>query len=649
MCGIAGIFHAQQPGRPVDAALLRRMTDSLAHRGPDDSGLHVGPGIGLGHRRLSIIDLAGGHQPIYNEDETVAVVFNGEIYNFVDLIPELQALGHRFRTRSDTEVIVHAWEEWGEACVTRFRGMFAFAVWDAPRRTLFLARDRLGIKPLFHAHLADGTLIFGSELKALLCHPELGRRIDPRGVEDFFAFGYVPEPRTILDGVAKLPPAHTLTVTPEGARLACYWQLRFEDDRALDEGEAMEELVARLREAVRIRLISEVPLGAFLSGGVDSSAVVALMAGLSNQPVTTCSISFGDPAYNEAAFARQVAQRYATDHHEHRVEPDAFGLVDRLAGLYDEPFADSSALPTYHVCELARRYVTVALSGDGGDENLAGYRRYRWDRDENRLRAILPQGVRGPLFGLLGGLYPKADWAPKVLRAKATFQSLARTSLEGYAHSVGILADDLRRRLFTPGLHAQLQGYRAVDSFRQHFDAAPTNDPLSRIQYLDLKTYLVGDILTKVDRASMAHALEVRVPILDHQVVEWLATVPSRLKLNGREGKYIFKKALEPLVPHDVLYRPKMGFTVPIEKWFRNELRSEVEATLLGDRLAASGFFARPFVARVVREHTRGIRNFTPLIWSLIMFDAFLRRVIEGEDAAGLAAPAASAVTVATS
>ena len=647
MCGIAGIFHAQQLGRTVDTALLRRMPDAIAHRGPDDSGFHVAPGIGLGHRRLSIIDLAGGHQPIYNEDETVAVVFNGEIYNFVDLIPELQAFGHRFRTRSDTEVIVHAWEEWGEACVTRFRGMFAFALWDAPRRTLFLSRDRLGIKPLFHARLADGTFIFGSELKALLCHPDLPRSIDPRGVEDFFACGYVPEPRTILDGVAKLPPAHTLTVTPEGERLACYWQLRFEDDRALDEGEAMEELIARLREAVRIRLIAEVPLGAFLSGGVDSSAVVALMAGLSDKPVTTCSISFGDAEYNEAAFARQVAERYATDHHEHRVEPDAFGLVDRLAGLYDEPFADSSALPTYHVCELARRYVTVALSGDGGDENLAGYRRYRWDRDENRLRAVLPQGIRGPLFGLLGRLYPKADWAPKVLRAKATFQSLARTPLEGYAHSVGILADDLRQRLFTPALHANLHGYRAVDSFREHFDAAPTDDPLSRIQYLDLKTYLVGDILTKVDRASMAHALEVRVPILDHLVVEWLATVPSRLKLKGRQGKYLFKKALEPLVPHDVLYRPKMGFTVPIEKWFRNELRGEVEATLLGDRLAASGYFEPQFLARVVREHTRGIRNFTPLIWSLIMFDAFLRRVVEGRD--GVRAQPSLSVEVGTS
>jgi len=630
MCGIAGLFHPNDPDRPVDGPLLRAMTDSLAHRGPDDRGFYEGPGVGLGHRRLSIIDLAGGHQPLCNEDGSVWVAFNGEIYNFVELIPELERLGHRFATRSDTEVIVHAWEEWGEQCVGRFRGMFAFALFDRRRRTLFLARDRLGIKPLFHARLADGTLLFGSELKALLVHPELERQVDPRGIEDFFAFGYVAEPRTILDGVAKLPPGHCLTITPEGERLRQYWDLQFEDDRPIDETEAAHELIARLEEAVRIRMISEVPLGAFLSGGVDSSAVVALMAGISERPVATCSISFGDPAYDEALYARMVAERYHTDHHEEQVAADAFGLVDRLAGLYDEPFADSSALPTYEVCRIARRRVTVALSGDGGDENLAGYRRYRWDRDENRLRGVLPQAVRGPLFGLLGCLYPKADWAPKVLRAKATFQSLARSPLEGYAHSVGILADDLRGRLFTSDLHAALAGYHAVDGFRAHFERAPTEDPLSRIQYLDLKTYLVGDILTKVDRASMAHSLEVRVPILDHQVVEWIARLPSRLKLKGREGKYLFKRALEPMLPREVLYRPKQGFAVPIERWFRDELAEEVRATLLGGRLAGCGYFEPRFLARVVREHQAGIRNFTPLIWSLIMFDAFLRRVVEG-------------------
>lgn len=642
MCGIAGLFHPNEPDRPVDGPLLRAMTDTLVHRGPDDRGFYEGPGVGLGHRRLSIIDLAGGHQPLANEDGSVWVAFNGEIYNFVELMPELERLGHRFATRSDTEVIVHAWEEWGEQCVDRFRGMFAFALFDRRRRTLFLARDRLGIKPLFHVRLADGTFLFGSELKALLVHPGLKRQVDPRGIEDFFAFGYVPEPRTILDGVAKLAPGHCLTVTPEGERIRQYWDLQFEDDREIDEADAAHELIARLEDAVRVRMIAEVPLGAFLSGGVDSSAVVALMAGISERPVATCSISFGDPAYDEARYARMVGERYHTDHHEERVEADAFGLVDRIAGLYDEPFADSSALPTYEVCRIARERVTVALSGDGGDENLAGYRRYRWDRDENRLRGVLPQAIRGPLFGLLGRLYPKADWAPKFLRAKATFQSLARSPLEGYAHSVGILADDLRGRLFTPDLQAALAGYRAVDSFRTHFDRAPTDDPLSRIQYLDLKSYLVGDILTKVDRASMAHSLEVRVPILDHQVVEWIARLPSRLKLKGREGKYLFKKALEPMLPSEVLYRPKQGFAVPIERWFRDELAEEVRATLLGGRLAGCGYFEPRFLARVVREHQAGIRNFTPLIWSLFMFDAFLRRVVEGE----VAAPAAEVAAV---
>lgn len=642
MCGIAGLFHPNEPDRPVDGPLLRAMTDSLVHRGPDDRGFYEGEGVGLGHRRLSIIDLAGGHQPLSNEDGSVWVAFNGEIYNFVELMPELERLGHRFATRSDTEVIVHAWEEWGESCVERFRGMFAFALFDRRRRTLFLARDRLGIKPLFYTRLADGTVLFGSELKALLCHPELGRQVDPRGVEEFFAFGYVAEPRTILDGVAKLPPGHCLTITPEGERIRQYWDIQFEDDREIDEADAAHELIVRLEEAVRIRMIAEVPLGAFLSGGVDSSAVVALMAGISERPVATCSISFGNPAYDEARYARMVAERYHTDHHEERVAANAFGLVDRLAGLYDEPFADSSALPTYEVCRIARQRVTVALSGDGGDENLAGYRRYRWDRDENRLRGVLPQAVRGPLFGLLGRLYPKADWAPKPLRAKATFQSLARSPLEGYAHSVGILADDLRRRLFSADLRRRLGGYRAVDAFRLYFDKAPTDDPLSRIQYLDLKTYLVGDILTKVDRASMAHSLEVRVPILDHEVVEWIATLPSRLKLKGREGKYLFKRALEPLLPRDVLYRPKQGFAVPIGEWFRKELKEEVRNTLLGERLTGCGYFEPRFLARVVREHQAGVRDFAPLIWSLFMFDAFLRRVVEGEVAAPAAEVAAA-------
>lgn len=487
MCGIVGILDTRGE-RAVDRRVLWRMNESQHHRGPDESGTYLGPGVGLGHKRLSIIDLATGQQPLYNEDGSVVVVFNGEIYNFAELIPELRRLGHVFRTRSDTEVIVHAWEAWGEACVQRFRGMFAFALWDANRQTLFLARDRLGVKPLYYAVLPDGMLIFGSELKALLAHGGLPREIDPYAVEEYFALGYVPEPRTIFAGACKLPPAHTLTVR-RGAPLPQpreFWDVRFTGDNRISAADAQAELVARLRESVRLRLIAEVPLGAFLSGGVDSSAVVATMAALSDVPVNTCSIAFSDPAYDESRFAQQVASRYGTRHFVDRVESDDFDLLDTLAGVYDEPYADSSALPTYRVCQLARNHVTVALSGDGGDENFGGYRRYRLHLAEEKLRASLPLALRRPMFGLLGRVYPKADWAPRVFRAKSTFQALARNSVEAYFHSMSLVRDDMRQDLFSGTLKAALGGYNAVEVFRRHAVRAGTDEPLALVQYLDL-------------------------------------------------------------------------------------------------------------------------------------------------------------------
>jgi asparagine synthase (glutamine-hydrolysing) len=631
MCGVTGIFDCQG-GREIDRALLARMNDSQFHRGPDQGGLHTEPGVGLGHRRLSIIDLSGGAQPLFNEDHSVVVVYNGEIYNFQGLSDELKAAGHVFRTHCDTEVIVHAWEEWGEACVSRFRGMFAFAIWDRNRQTLFLARDRLGIKPLYYAFLPDGQLIFASELKALYLHPGLRHEIEPRAVEEYFALGYVPEPRTILKGALKLPPGHHLTLR-RGAPLPTpveYWDAPFAPGPARPEADLEVELIERLREAVRIRLIAEVPLGAFLSGGVDSSAVVAMMAGLSADPVNTCSISFGDPAFNEAAFARQVAERYHTNHRVEQVDPNDFDLVDRLADLYDEPYADSSAMPTYRVCELARRQVTVALSGDGGDENLAGYRRYRWHTYEERMRSLLPLGLRRGVFGLLGHAYPKLDWAPKVLRAKTTFEALARDTVEGYFHGVSVLSDGMRRRLFSPGFRRELQGYGAVEVLRRHAEHAPTDHPLSLVQYLDLKTYLVGDILTKVDRASMAHALEVRVPILDHELVEWMSSLDPGLKLRGTEGKYLFKRALRPYLPEDILYRPKMGFGVPLAAWFRGPLRERVREAVLGPVLADTGLFDRAYLTELVEHHQSGRRDYSAPLWSLLMFEAFARRVLAG-------------------
>jgi len=645
MCGIVGILDTRGE-RAVDRLVLARMNESQHHRGPDEGGTHIGPGVGLGHRRLSIIDLATGQQPLYNEDGSVVVVFNGEIYNYGELIPELQVLGHRFHTRSDTEVIVHAWEAWGEACVKRFRGMFAFALWDQNRQTLFLARDRLGVKPLYYALLPNGMLLFGSELKSLLAHGGLGRDIDPYAVEEYFALGYVPEPRTIFSGARKLPAATTLTVRrgapfPEPVE---YWDVAFGATERLTGEEAGEELVSRLRESVRLRLISEVPLGAFLSGGVDSSAVVAMMAGLSQEPVNTCSIAFADPAYDESRYAQQVAERYGTRHFVDRVESDDFDLIDTLARLYDEPYADSSAIPTYRVCQLARRHVTVALSGDGGDENFAGYRRYRSHLAEERLRAALPLGLRRPLFGTLGHLYPKADWAPRPLRARATFQALARDSVQAYFHGVSVVRDDLRAQLFSPAFRARLDGYNGVEVFHRHAARANAADPLSLVQYLDLKTYLVGDINTKVDRASMAHALEVREPLMDHPLVEWLARLPTSLKIRGAEGKWLLKKAMEPHLPAEIMYRRKQGFAVPLARWFRGPLRDRVREALLGESLAGTGIFDRTTLMHIVEQHDAGARDHSAGIWSLLMFDAFLRNVLGAERASsGAASPATAA------
>jgi asparagine synthase (glutamine-hydrolysing) len=636
MCGITGLFDTRQ-ARDIDRAVLQRMNDSQLHRGPDEGSLHIEPGLGFGHRRLSIIDVATGQQPLFNEDESVVVVFNGEIYNYQELIPELQAAGHRFHTKSDTEVIVHAWEQWGEVCVERFRGMFAFVLWDRNRQTLFMARDRMGVKPLYYALLDDGTLLFGSELKSLLAYrgPQghaLNRDIDPLAVEEYFALGYVAEPRTIFRQARKLPPAHTLAIRrgePVGEPRE-YWDVHFTLDSTISPEDACAELRQRLQESVRLRMISEVPLGAFLSGGVDSSAVVATMAGLSNGPVNTCSIAFDDPQFNESEFAAMVASRYATNHRVETVKSDDFDLIDTLARLYDEPYADSSAIPTYRVCQLARKHVTVALSGDGGDETFGGYRRYRLHLMEERMRSALPAGIRQPLFGLLGRVYPKADWAPRMLRAKTTFEGMSRTAVEAYFHSVSILRGPMRARLFSPALKRELAGYNAQEVFDFHAGRARTDDPLALIQYLDLKTYLVGDINTKVDRASMAHSLEVREPLMDHQLIEWLATLPSSLKVRGQEGKFLLKKAMEPQLPDEVLYRPKMGFSVPLARWFRGPLKQRVRDAVLGERLASTGWFNRPYLQQLVDSHQSGASDHSAPLWTLLMFEAFLRNVVDG-------------------
>jgi asparagine synthase (glutamine-hydrolysing) len=465
-------------------------------------------------------------------------------------------------------------------------------------------------------------------------HPGLRRTIDAEAVEEYFALGYVPEPRTIFTGAHKLPAAHTLTLR-RGAgvpRPVPYWDARFTLDCGLSIDEAERELLERLDESVALRLISEVPLGAFLSGGVDSSAVVASMARVSDQPVTTCSIAFTNPAFDESSYAARVSERYATRHFVDRVDSDDYDLIDVLARVYDEPFADSSAIPTYRVCQLARRHVTVALSGDGGDENFGGYRRYRLHMAEERLRRAVPGTLRTTLFGALGRVYPKADWAPRFLRAKSTFEALARDSVSAYFNGVSIMRDGVRRRLFTPAFTRSLGGYNAIEVFRRHASAAATDDPLALVQYLDLKTYLVGDINTKVDRASMAHSLEVREPLMDHPLVEWLARLPSAMKVNDGEGKWLLKKALEPRLPRDVLYRRKMGFAVPVADWFRGPLRERVRDALTGDRLLGTGYFDAAFLRRLLDDHQSGLRDYSAPLWSLVMFDAFLGNVAGASD-----------------
>lgn len=643
MCGITGIFDTRG-SRDIQREVLHRMNESQLHRGPDDGSLHIEPGLGMGHRRLSIIDISTGQQPLHSAEGSVVIVFNGEIYNYQALMAELKALGHVFRTKSDTEVIVNAWLAWGEACVKRLRGMFAFALWDRNKQTFFMARDRLAVKPMYYALLDDGHLIFGSELKSLLAHGGLKREMDPLAVEEYFALGYVAEPRTIFKQALKMSPAHTLVIR-RGQPIPApkpYWDVRFTLGNPIGLNDACAQLNAKLTESVKLRLISEVPLGAFLSGGVDSSAVVATMAGLSDAPVNTCSMGFDDPAFNEVEFAKMVADQYKTNHYVETVGSDDFDLIDTLARLYDEPYADSSAIPTYRVCQLARRKVTVALSGDGGDEVFGGYRRYRLHLMEERMRSALPQALRGPVFGALGKVYPKADWAPRFLRAKTTFEGMARSSVEAYFHSVSILRDPMRAQLFSARFKNELAGYGAQEVFNRHAANAATDDPLALIQYLDMKTYLVGDINTKVDRASMAHSLEVREPLMDHELIEWMATIPSSLKVRGQEGKFLFKKAMEPKLPADVLYRPKMGFAVPLARWFRGPLKERVRQAVLGPRLADTGWFERGYLEHLVDAHQSGARDYSAPLWTLLMFEAFLRRVMD-DGSAGQQLPARAA------
>jgi asparagine synthase (glutamine-hydrolysing) len=628
MCGIAGIFHCGTI-KPVDPLRVERMCDALVHRGPDDSGVWTARGVGLGFRRLAIIDLAGSPQPMHSADERAVLVFNGEIYNFRELRRELEQLGAQFRTDGDGEVILAAYQQWGVECLPRLHGMFAFAIYDRAARTLLLARDRLGVKPLFMAHLSDGSLAFASELKGLLAHPLLRREVDPLAVEDYLAWGYVPDHRSILKGVEKLPAGHyrLLRHDTPAAAMQRWWDVSFAERRRGSERDLEAELLHHLREAVTSRMTADVPLGAFLSGGVDSSSVVALMAEASRDPVRTCSIGFDVDAFDETSHAAEVARKFGTNHEMRVVSADQFDAIGTLAAMFDEPFADASALPTWRVCQLARESVTVALSGDGADEALAGYRRQVFHAHEERVRGLLPAGFRRGVLGPLGRAWPKADWAPRPLRAKATLLALAGDGAAGYARALSVVPPEQREALYAPDLARQLGDYRAEQPLIQLMNGAPARSGLDRAQYADLAFWLPGDILTKVDRTSMAVSLEAREPLLDHRLVEFAATLPERMRVRGGQGKWLMKKAMRRYLPESILYRPKQGFVTPIAQWLRGPLAGEAGAIASSAALARTGWFNSEKIAGVARAHVTGRADHSRLLWQLLMLDRSLSRL----------------------
>ena len=629
MCGICGIYNKSFE-KPVNRARIEDMNQSLVHRGPDDKGLFIDNNVGLGHRRLSIIDLNSGAQPLFNEDKTIVIVFNGEIYNFKALKAQLSALGHEFQTLTDTECIVHGYEEWGADVVKHLRGMFAFAIWDSQKKQLFLARDRVGIKPLYY-YWDNWTFLFASELKAIIQDPEVERVIDPQAIDDFLTYLYIPAPKTIYKKIRKLKPGHTLTISPQGMHEEEYWDISFQIQNGQSEEEMAVSLLEKLRESIDIRLISDVPLGAFLSGGIDSSAVVGIMAGLMDSPVVTSSIGFQEDGFDELYYAKKIAEKYQTRAYEKIVKANAAKILDDLVWHFDEPFADSSMVPTFYVSQVARENVTVCLSGDGGDENFVGYRRYRFDYLENQIRAFLPGFLRRPLFGTLARLYPKADWLPQFLRAKTLFTNLAMSPEQAYINTMSCFTPKMKNELFQSSLKQSLDDYDSQSVMMTHFERTKEWDPISRIQYVDMKTYLADDILTKVDRASMAHSLEVRVPILDHVFMEYSASIPAKYKLKDGNGKYIFKKALESIVPHENLHRAKMGFSIPLADWLRQDLKKVFEDRVFSENSFVSDFFHMNVIKQWWAQHQRKTRDYSTYLWAILMLECWGEKFVKGK------------------
>lgn len=643
MCGICGIYNLDN--RPVDKDLLKKMNNTLIHRGPDDEGYFVnaekqtgweagrkGSGnVGLGHRRLSIIDLDSGRQPMGNEDGSIQVVFNGEIYNFLDLRKQLQSKGHKFITQSDTETIVYAYQEWGENFVTKLRGMFAIALWDNRLKKLILVRDRVGKKPLYYYYSKD-KIIFASELKAILADSSIPRNIDIHALDAYLSFGYVPSPLSIFKDIKKLSPAHMAVCTPDGFKIKQYWHLDMESAAETgSERDIMEELESIFDEAVRLRLISDVPLGAFLSGGVDSSAVVASMAGFMNsEPVKTVSIGFSEKKFDELKYARIVAERYNTDHAEFVVSPDALNILDKIVWHFDEPFADASAIPTYYVSEMARRKVTVVLSGDGGDEIFAGYiMRYRMNRMENSIRKKIPFLVRRYILGPLSNVYPKADFFPRPLRLKSFLSNLSHSFEHAYFQDMSFyFLPEMKQKLYTSEFKSKVSNYNAFDVLGRHFAENKNSDITTRVQYVDIKTYLPEDILVKVDRMSMAHSLEVRAPILYHKLMEFVGKLPSSLKLKGNVSKYIFKRINENRLSNDILYRKKQGFCIPLAEWLRIDLRDYANEILFSAGSGLKDYFNMKYIKSLWDSHLSGKQDYSAPLWGLIMFELWRKKFL---------------------
>ena len=626
MCGIAGIVR--NDGRPIDEQLLSRMCNAIRHRGPDDDGFYINGSVGLGMRRLAIIDLKGGAQPIHNQDRSSWIVFNGEIYNYLELREKLEKLGHTFYTNSDTEAIVHAYDQFGTDCPKHLRGMFAFAIWNERTQELFLARDRVGKKPLLYSHV-NGQLIFGSEFSALLLHPDVSREVQPEALDYYLSFMCIPAPLTAYRAIRKLEPGHWLRWRKGEIELQRYWQPDFTKKIKLDEEEAGERTVEILRDAVRVRLMSEVPLGAFLSGGIDSSAVVALMSQESSDRVKTFSIGFEEQDFSELHHARRIAEHVGADHHEFIVRPDAVEILPLLVEHYGEPYADSSAIPTYYVARETRKHVTVALNGDGGDESFAGYERYIAMGLTERYRRV-PSFLRESVIKETVNLIPSSPMKrSRVKSAKRLLEVVSLPRVERYTHWVSVFNEQTKQPLYSDFFRQQTAEADATGLLAEWFKRANGIGVVDAMLLTDQMTYLPNDLLVKVDIATMAVSLEARSPFLDHHVIEFAASLPQTLKLRRLTTKYLLKKVLRKLLPSENLNRRKMGFGVPIGHWFRGKMQPFLREVVLSEKALRRGLFKPEAVRQLVELHTRGERDYSHQLWTLLMLELWFNRFID--------------------